>query len=354
MNNLIKRLAKVCHGSKFELRQTERVVDSNQKTSPLLVEDIAGYIQNKINLNTDNLPKQYLCVLDKKDEQNSFRFVLYDVKTNVHTELDSPTNIVPIDLEAISIIPNRKHEYIAMESSGRSYHIKLEMELKKIKVLSTFVLPEVEQITNSMGGLESLSLFEQDNKLYIMYGSRGGANNKQAYKYLPWYCIRTISISTIVPNVTSIGDNTHTTVASFVNDAQIHVLGQASATSSIREMSDACFMSQKDYFYRTSALDHDDVLPTEPLENRINKSWLWKQQVGNSTQSGEELLLYVKGIKLEAIFTDGQSDVIDFATDNDVENGTNYFGRFHTKSKTLELIALSADLCPSGMAPVCL
>jgi len=365
MSNLLRHISNVCTLG-HKQKPTKKI-----DTKPLIVSNISKYVETCIDAKhcSEESTMLYLCVLDKKTKENHalpFRFALYNVKYNKYKALEWPSTagVIPEDLEAITHIPGRKNEYIAMESFGKAYHIKFSLQSNTIKVLRTFQLPSIYQFSGVMGGLESLSLFtkkdDDDENLYIMYGTRGGGKvpssstttttpstttNEQPYKYLPWYCVRSIYIPPAVSTSSS-------EPITFGDDVQIHILNQASVSSAIREMSDACFISEKDHFYRTCVIDHEELSETVPIKDRINESWLFKQNIGEANP--KQLLLYIKGIKLEAIYTNESSGFIDFATDNDVVNGINYFGRFCLQTKHLEMVELKKDFNVSGMAPISL
>ena len=79
----------------------------------------------------------FLIVHDNKKE-NQPRISFF--KNNKISSLIWPDSSLPYDLEAISIIPSFKNQYILMESTGKCYKIKTEQRNNQITLMNIFQL----------------------------------------------------------------------------------------------------------------------------------------------------------------------------------------------------------------------
>jgi len=99
------------------------------------------------------------------------------------------TNL-PIDLEAVTAIPNHQNEYLVLESKGKVTRIQLN-ETDKCKATARFELPTAKPDSN----MESLALHCFDNNCVLAWAERG--DDKQPAK-LSWakFDISTGTVST--------------------------------------------------------------------------------------------------------------------------------------------------------------
>lgn len=107
----------------------------------------------------------FLIVHDnKRDNQPRISFF----KNNKISPLIWPDSSLPYDLEAISIIPSFKNQYILMESTGKCYKIKIEQRNNQITLMNVFQLE-----TNEGMNLEGCIIVKGNFGYKIMYGDRG-------------------------------------------------------------------------------------------------------------------------------------------------------------------------------------
>jgi len=76
---------------------------------------------------------------------------------------------LPIDLEALTSIPNTKDSFIALSSSGKVYNFKLNSDKKTISVSKEFELPAIPPGSN----FEGFALQNIEGKLVAMWAHRG-------------------------------------------------------------------------------------------------------------------------------------------------------------------------------------
>ncbi|WP_414752842.1 hypothetical protein [Anabaena sp. CCY 9910] len=76
---------------------------------------------------------------------------------------------LPIDLEALTSIPNTKDSFIALSSSGKAYKFKLNSDKKTISVSKEFELPAIPPGSN----FEGFALQNIEGKLVAMWAHRG-------------------------------------------------------------------------------------------------------------------------------------------------------------------------------------
>jgi hypothetical protein len=117
----------------------------------------------------------FLIVHDNK-KPNEGRLAIISVKGKHQPEylaLNWPSKAeLPEDLEALTFIPGTKNtEFIALNSNGKAYYIKLGTDKKTLSVIKTFNLPAVPQKNN----YEAFSLQNIDKKLVAVWGHRGEA-----------------------------------------------------------------------------------------------------------------------------------------------------------------------------------
>ncbi|TVP65269.1 MAG: hypothetical protein EA343_03860 [Nodularia sp. (in: Bacteria)] len=115
---------------------------------------------------------EFLIVHDNK-QKNQGRLAIVSIQGKKQPEyfpLDWPSDVaLPIDLEAITVVPGRNNDFIALASFGKAYHLQLDATKKTVAVIKEFNLPDVPQGSN----FEGFSLQNIDNKLVAMWGHRG-------------------------------------------------------------------------------------------------------------------------------------------------------------------------------------
>jgi hypothetical protein len=115
----------------------------------------------------------FLIVHDNK-KQDQARLAIINIKGKKPPEylaLNWQANAeLPIDLEGLTCIPGKANpSFIALSSSGKAYHIKVDRINKNISVLKVFDLPAIPEGSN----FESFALQEIDGKLVAVWAHRG-------------------------------------------------------------------------------------------------------------------------------------------------------------------------------------
>ncbi|HEY9801568.1 MAG TPA: hypothetical protein V6D25_14525 [Leptolyngbyaceae cyanobacterium] len=125
-------------------------------------------------VNQDKSSWDFLVVHDNK-QTNQERLALVTIRGKNQPEylsLNWPSNTPsPIDLEALTSIPKVKDNFIALSSSGKAYHIKLDSEQKSVSILKEFELPRIPKGSN----FEAFSLQNIEGKLVAIWAHRGEA-----------------------------------------------------------------------------------------------------------------------------------------------------------------------------------
>jgi len=136
----------------------------------------------------------FIIVHDNK-KANQARVSILDQKNNLIL-LDWPELKLPFDLEAVSLIPGTKNEFLIMESRGYCYRISINSETNIIKILNTFKLPKLTKKMNLEGlALHKYSVLEKD-LIKIIYGDRG-SNTRASTLFFGDYNIKNNSITNI-------------------------------------------------------------------------------------------------------------------------------------------------------------
>jgi hypothetical protein len=115
----------------------------------------------------------FLVVHDNK-AKNQGRLAIMSLQGKKQPEyfsLNWPSNTkLPIDLESLALIPEEtKSSFIAVESSGKAYHMKLNTTQKTIYILQEFKLPEIFPTSN----FEAFDLRYIDGKIVAIWAHRG-------------------------------------------------------------------------------------------------------------------------------------------------------------------------------------
>jgi hypothetical protein len=123
-------------------------------------------------ISPENSSLDFLVVHDNK-QSNQERLALLTIKGKNQPEylsLNWPSNAqYPIDLEALTSIPNTRNNFIALSSTGKAYNIKLNTDNKSISVLKEFELPGIAKGSN----FEAFALQNIEGKLVAVWAHRG-------------------------------------------------------------------------------------------------------------------------------------------------------------------------------------
>ncbi|BCL36651.1 hypothetical protein [Nostoc sp. MS1] len=123
-------------------------------------------------ISQENSSRDFLVVHDNK-QSNQERLAILTIKDKNQPEylsLNWPTNTqYPIDLEALTSIPKLKDSFIALSSTGKAYHVKLDRYHKNISVLKEFELPGIAKGSN----FEALALQNVEGRLIAIWAHRG-------------------------------------------------------------------------------------------------------------------------------------------------------------------------------------
>ncbi|MBW4612403.1 MAG: hypothetical protein KME21_03835 [Desmonostoc vinosum HA7617-LM4] len=115
----------------------------------------------------------FLIVHDNK-QKNQGRLAIITIKGKNQPEylsLNWPSNTeLPSDLEALTSVPEKtKSTFIALGSSGKAYHIKVDPANKNVSLIKEFDLPNIPPKSN----FEAFSLQNIDGKLVAIWADRG-------------------------------------------------------------------------------------------------------------------------------------------------------------------------------------
>jgi len=75
---------------------------------------------------------------------------------------------LPVDLEALSAVPGTD-TFVAVNSRGTAYHVALGVETDRVRLLGTFVLPDLPEGSN----VESFALQNVEGRLLAVWAHRG-------------------------------------------------------------------------------------------------------------------------------------------------------------------------------------
>lgn len=97
------------------------------------------------------------------------RIGLVSWNSHDYRELKWPSDKLPFDLEGLDMIPGKKNEMIAMESTGKCYRLFYDQGRRKLVFKREFQIPEV---TRSMN-LEGIAFCKVGRKTLVAWGDRG-------------------------------------------------------------------------------------------------------------------------------------------------------------------------------------
>ncbi len=131
----------------------------------------------------------FLFVIDKKSHEEGNRlgiiriddnmgYTTCEIKVNNWMHEDGPAR----DLESVCALPNKKNEFLLVESSywngkfGRIFHVKVNKN--KVDVLNTYQIPKIESGNKSKTdgyNFEGVACVANNDDLFIILGERGGS-----------------------------------------------------------------------------------------------------------------------------------------------------------------------------------
>ncbi|MBM0742179.1 hypothetical protein JOY44_11200 [Phormidium sp. CLA17] len=114
----------------------------------------------------------FLVVHDnKKDNEKRVGIVLLeDTKLPQYQPLTWQADSLPVDLEALVMVPRMTNSFIALTSDGTAYHLSLDSSHRAAIVHKTFSLPKAAPKSN----FESFALQTVNNTLVAVWAHRGG------------------------------------------------------------------------------------------------------------------------------------------------------------------------------------
>ena len=113
----------------------------------------------------------FLIVHDnKKKEQTHAAIITFEGNdAPTYTPVRWLGDDVPVDLEAVTTIPNVVNEFMAFTAAGRVFHIRLDKSTKTISVLKSFDVPSVPKDADFEGFVMQIV----DDQLLAVWADRG-------------------------------------------------------------------------------------------------------------------------------------------------------------------------------------
>ncbi len=113
----------------------------------------------------------FLVVHDNKkaDEPRAALIQIEGRKQPQYVPLEWPKENLPSDLEALTVVPGKPDNFIALVSSGTAFHIRLDTSRHAIEVLKVFKLPNIPDKSE----FEGFALQSFGNQLVAVWGNRG-------------------------------------------------------------------------------------------------------------------------------------------------------------------------------------
>ena len=119
----------------------------------------------------NNNQTSFLVVHDNKKKEQIHAGIVSVTGSNApqYTPLEWLGNDVPVDLEAVTSVPNAPNNFMAFMASGRVYHIHINRIAKTVEVLKSFEVPEIPADSD----FEGFALQKIDGKLLAVWADRG-------------------------------------------------------------------------------------------------------------------------------------------------------------------------------------
>ena len=105
----------------------------------------------------------------KKKQARAALLTIADDKSPQFAALDWTGGDIPVDLEAITKIPDAPAGYMAITSGGKVYQLELDGAKKSLKVVKSFNLPSIPQ----NGNFEGFSLQRAGSSYFAVWAERG-------------------------------------------------------------------------------------------------------------------------------------------------------------------------------------
>ena len=116
---------------------------------------------------------QFLAVHDNKGDLNEPRLALLGVPVQGSVQYQSlswpPDHPLPVDLEALTYVPDAPTEYMAVTSRGQIYHLQMDTPTNALNILRTLQVPAHSQPTN----IEGFALQRIQDQTIAVWAHRG-------------------------------------------------------------------------------------------------------------------------------------------------------------------------------------
>jgi hypothetical protein len=105
----------------------------------------------------------------KKKERRAGMIRINAGQSPVYVPVEWSGDKPPVDLEALTVIPGRPHNFLALTSAGDIYHLEFDPAVNFIRVIKTFTIPSIPVGSN----FEGLSLQKIGGTSLLVWGDRG-------------------------------------------------------------------------------------------------------------------------------------------------------------------------------------
>ena len=118
-----------------------------------------------------NNQTSFLVVHDNKKKDQIHAGIVTVTGNNApqYTPLEWFGNDIPVDLEAVTSVPNSPNNFMAFMASGRVYHIQINRIAKTVQVLKSFDVPEIPAESD----FEGFALQKFGDDLLAVWAERG-------------------------------------------------------------------------------------------------------------------------------------------------------------------------------------
>ena len=119
----------------------------------------------------NNNQTSFLVVHDNKKKEQIHAGIVTVTGNNApqYTPLEWLGNDIPVDLEAVTSVPNSPNNFMAFTSSGRVFHIKINRIAKTVEVIKSFDVPEIPAESD----FEGFALQKIGSQLLAVWADRG-------------------------------------------------------------------------------------------------------------------------------------------------------------------------------------
>ncbi len=128
-------------------------------------------ISGMVFIEQSNSQSTFLVIHDnKKKEQNHASFLIIAPNSAARfSALDWIGDDIPVDLEAVTSVPNLQSNYMAFSSLGRVYHFSVNRLTKTAELIESFEVPEISIDAD----FEAFNLQMVDGQLVALWADRG-------------------------------------------------------------------------------------------------------------------------------------------------------------------------------------